>query len=183
MQTKVNRFLEKFNSSPRLRIGIFAAAGLTVLLLMLSECLPAVRDSAGPDETITQEEYLSELENSITRLVNTIDGVGRVSVMVTLESGTRYVYAVEETQDTDRTNQSDATRKTDNLSRKYIVVRDRDGGEAVVPQTTLLPEVRGVVVVCDGGDSAPVRARVTEAVAVALHLDYNQIFVTKMSQQ
>lgn len=181
MEKQLTGFLEKFNSNRKLRIGILAAAALAIALLVLSEFLPSEENVSRNDELLTEQEYLSSLENSITQLVSTIDGVGKVRVMITLNSGTEYVYAVEETADSDRQNQSDSTKQTSNLSRKYIIVKNKDGSEDVVLQKTLLPSVRGVVVVCEGGGNATVSARVTEAVAVALNLDYTQIYVTKMS--
>lgn len=181
MEKQTSGFLAKFNSSKKLRIAVLAAAAVAVALLVLSELLPEKKSTPSAPQTLTQEEYSATLENSITQLVSTIDGVGKASVMITLDSGTEYVYAVEQTEDTDRQNQSDGTKQTNNISRKYIIIKNNDGSEQVVLQTTLLPSVRGVVVVCEGGGSATVAARVTEAVAVALKLDYTQIFVTKMS--
>jgi len=182
LEKNLSRFSQRFSDDRRLRIGILIAAGLAVLLLMLSELLPQ-KDTDKAAAYPSNQEYLSAIENSITQLVGTIDGVGTAKVMVTLETGTEYVYAFEEDRDSDRLAQSDGTKQTDNLSRKYIIIQNRDGSQEAVLQTTRLPAVRGVVVVCEGGRNAAVAARVTQAVAVALDLDYHQIYVTGMSDQ
>ena len=60
---------------------------------------------------------------------------------------------------------------------KKFVLTDDDGG--VVLKTTE-PEVRGVIVVCDGGDNAAVKNGITSAVRAALSVDSNKITVLKM---
>lgn len=45
---------------------------------------------------------------------------------------------------------------------------------------TTEPEVRGVIVVCDGGDNAAVKNGITSAVRAALSVDSNKITVLKM---
>ena len=60
--------------------------------------------------------------------------------------------------------------RTDDQNRYY---------RGVVLKTTE-PEVRGVIVVCDGGDNAAVKNGITSAVRAALSVDSNKITVLKM---
>ena len=43
-----------------------------------------------------------------------------------------------------------------------------------------MPEIQGVLVVCDGGDDEDVRKRVTDAVKAALDIGDRHICVTKL---
>ncbi|MBQ3133662.1 MAG: hypothetical protein IJC17_05275 [Clostridia bacterium] len=88
--------------------------------------------------------YAAELESRLTALVAGVEGVGECTVMITLESGTEYVYTTP-----------------------------------TVLVTEVLPKVRGVVVVCDGGDNAAVCERVTEVITTALNIPERRVCVTK----
>lgn len=47
---------------------------------------------------------------------------------------------------------------------------------------TVTPTVRGVVVVCDGGDDPVIINRVTEAVTKSLDIPFSKVCVTKLSE-
>lgn len=53
-------------------------------------------------------------------------------------------------------------------------------GDAVLV-TEILPTVKGVVVVCEGGDDPTVCARIQNAVTTALHITSKRVCVTKLS--
>ena len=72
---------------------------------------------------LTSQEYVAQLEDRLTGIVGSIEGVGRCQVMVTAESGVEYVYAVEETQNVNRTNSyngDEATTTVYDLSLIHI---------------------------------------------------------------
>jgi len=176
-----------FNENKKFRIALYIISGAIVLIIFLSGFFE--KDTTKTTEKVAVEaptkEYVSELEHRVSELVSSIKGVGRSKVMITLESGVEKVFATEANEDINRlTNStSDSTRKEERqeIQKKYIVIQNGDGSEDVLVQTTLEPKIRGVVIVCDGGDNASIVARITEAVSVALDLDYNRIYVTKMT--
>ena len=61
------------------------------------------------------------------------------------------------------------------------MILDDGTGDSALVETTWLPEVRGVAVVCQGGDDAAVQARLTEMVSVLLGVSTNRISIAKMS--
>lgn len=60
-----------------------------------------------------------------------------------------------------------------------------DSGENVYQKNTdqktvsIEPKVRGVVVVCDGGDDPTVKSRVLDAITKALNISSNKVCITK----
>lgn len=93
-------------------------------------------------------------------IVSQIDGVGEAHVSVTLDSGIEYVYAKEEKQDTDtRDGASGSTTTRASSEEKLIIVEDENGRKTALLRKTLLPAVRGVVVVCEGGRGSAGRER------------------------
>ncbi len=124
-------------------------------------------------------EYTEMLEEKLETVISDMLGNSPVTVMVTLESSTEYVFADEIKTDADvykdqsafKIEQSDSNQKT------YIVVKDADGNESPVIVTEIMPIVRGVVVVCENGETPAVAAAVRLAVKSALNIDDTKICV------
>ncbi|GKH46957.1 MULTISPECIES: hypothetical protein [Anaerotruncus] len=136
---------------------------------------------------LTSQEYVAQLEDRLTGIVGSIEGVGRCQVMVTAESGVEYVYAVEETQNVNRTNSyngDEVARETqqENTEQKYIVVDAGNGKKEALVKTERQPAIQGVVIVCEGAGSMVVQERVTQVVTTALGIPYNKVCVTKLSK-
>ena len=136
---------------------------------------------------LTSQEYVAQLEERLTGIVGSIEGVGRCQVMVTAESGVEYVYAVEETQNVNRTNSyngDEVARETqqENTEQKYIVVDAGNGKKEALVKTERQPAIQGVVIVCEGAGSMVVQERVTQVVTTALGIPYNKVCVTKLSK-
>lgn len=159
-------------------VVVIALIGLSVLLPSDKGKAPQTAVLSDADtETARYEEKLCE---RVRTIVSQIEGVGDVHVSVTLDSGIEYVYAKEEKQDTDTRGGTDATVTTRASSEeKVIIVEDANGRKTALLRKTLLPAVRGVVVVCEGGGDPLVVSAVTEAVKTALGINTSQVCVTK----
>lgn len=152
------------------------------LLLLLPKL--AVRTPEKPTAVQTAESFAEETEKRLMAIIGDIDGAGRCRVMVTLENGVEYVYATEERNNSDR---SENLREGDTLlterddsESSVIVVETEDGRDGLLV-TELQPTVRGVVVVCEGGDDEAVRTRIEKAVTVALNISPKRVCITKLS--
>ena len=95
------------------------------------------------------------------------------------EQNKNSVSSYEQTQyaKDEKENSKSGDKTSEKSYEKKYVLTDDDGG--VVLKTTE-PEVRGVIVVCDGGDNAAVKNGITSAVRAALSVDSNKITVLKM---
>ena len=170
---------------PENRKKILLVAGIAAMVLIgLSVLIPSNKDTPqtaaaenADEETARYEEKLRE---RVLAIVSQIDGVGDAHVSLTLDSGIEYVYAKEEKQDTDM--QDDTTGGTTTRAsseEKLIIVEDENGRKTALIRKTLLPAVRGVVIVCDGGGDPLVVSAVTEAVKTTLGINTSQVYVTK----
>lgn len=136
-----------------------------------------------PQKTSTQS-YTEQVEENLTELINNIHGVGSAKVLVTLERNTEYVYATEEKKVTQSTQDqaANATIKNqanDSLETKYILVKGSDGSQQALAVTQVEPIVKGVVIVCEGGDQPAVQKNITDAVTTALNLSSARVCVIK----
>lgn len=146
-------------------IRILVVVGVAgMLLIALSECSAesSVMDLSAT--TVTAAQIESALESRMTTLLETVSGVGRCRVMITLESEEQAVYATDTTQSEDTTSES------------YLTV-DTDTGPAGLLLTRIQPIVRGVVVVCAGAEDPKVSRRITTVIATAFHISERRICV------
>lgn len=58
---------------------------------------------------------------------------------------------------------------------------DAGSGRQALVETAREPEIKGVAIVCEGGDDVAVIKRITDVVSVVLGIPTNRICVTKMT--
>lgn len=149
--------LEKQN---RTRLAV-VLGGAAMLLLLLSELLPATPSEIPAASASQASAYREQLEAQLQDLIGQIDGAGATTVMVTLETGEETVYATD-------------TQSGQTQSQETHVLLD-DG--TALAQTVYYPQVCGVAVVCDGGGDVRVAARITELVRALLDISSTRICV------
>ena len=150
--------LQKQNRT-QLAIILGVAAMLLILFSELFSTPAKTAANAGSSAAVSETAYREQLETQLTELIEQLDGAGKTVVMVTLESGEETIYAVD--------TQSGQNQET------HVLLEDGSALE----ETTYLPAVCGVAVVCDGGGDVRVAARITELVRALLDLSANRICV------
>ena len=177
----IQKRLRAFAQSDKARKALLVGGIIGVLLLIIPEFIP---EKVSEVTALTAQEYIRSTEERLTALVESIDGVGACRVMVTLENGVEYVYATEERTNSDRQEDVSGgdtrlTERDDNEST--AVISETEKGREGLLVTEIQPTVRGVVVVCEGGDNEQVCNRVSQAVTVALNISSKRVCVTKLS--
>lgn len=163
---------------------ILGIAGIALIFLS-TYLTPKKKSTETAAIAVSTKAYTEELEQKLTTILGGIDGVGQTEIMVTLENGVEYVYANEEKINTNTTedygsNDKKKVQEKEDYEQKLILVEGTNGKEALI-QKQLEPKVQGVVVVCEGGESAVVQQRVISAVTTALNINANRVCVTKLS--
>lgn len=158
------------------RINLLLVSGLAgMLLLCVSEWLPAgqsMQDTAQPiQQTQTAAAYEQQLETRLAALIRAMDGAGETAVMVTLDCGEETTYVT----DTQTEETSEDTRSSAASQRTHLLA----GAQPVV-QSVQAPQVRGVAVLCQGGDDAGIQRRITELVSALTGVGVSHITVNKM---
>ncbi len=170
------------------KVKILAAVLIAgIVLIALSEFWPSgSRSKAKQDsqDTKATQQYTQELEDKIKGIVGSISGVGDLKVLVTLESSEETVYAQETKTSVDSTqdamNQNGKTQLKESTEQKYLLVEGEDGKKQALVKTTKEPAVKGIVIVCEGGDRTAVKAEVIDAVTTALDISSSRVCVTKI---
>lgn len=130
------------------------------------------------------DEKREKLEKNLESVVSKIKGAGNSKIFLTFESSTETVYATEERKNKEASedkSSGETTRKkeTDDCEKKFITVKDSGGTEHALAVTEIEPKVKGVVVICQGGDDAVVKKRITECLMAALNISSSRICVAK----
>ena len=151
-------------------IVLVAAFALGIFLLTFDKLPFRAEKKISDSEPYYRVSFYTEnLEKRIKELCRSCDGVGDVHVLLTLDSGSEYVYASDVEQ---RQEDSGAS-----VTREYLLVSTSDGDEPV-KVTEIYPKIRGVAVVCSGGDRADVREKITSLLSAALGIPTNRIRVS-----
>lgn len=180
------KIMEIFSKDKKLKIltvvGLIGIVIIALTTFLPKKTEPIIKET---NNEISTDNYVEKLQNDILDLVTSIDGVGKAKVMVTLKNSVEYVYAKEEKQNTDKTNgslgENQTVQQRDNYEHKTILIEDQNGRKKALVRTTIEPTVKGVVIVCEGGDDVFVQEKVIEAVRTALGIGSNNVCVTKLS--
>ena len=128
-------------------------------------------------------EYVEYMEGKVHNIISSIKNVDEAEVMITLESSGEYVYAQEETKnsDTATTNNSEGDNKVQQRDtyEETIILVDSGGSRNALIKTQLEPKVKGVVIVCKGGDDPVVRQNITDTITTALDISSARVSVTE----
>ena len=102
------------------------------------------------------------LENRIVSICESVEGVEKVSAIVTLSGGFEAVYATEVTAS----------------GEDYVILGSGSNASGLLLlQKT--PEIVGIGIVCSGAESIAVRTELISLVSASFHLPTNRIYVTE----
>ncbi len=183
MKFDSKKIMEYFKGEKGKKILIIIGI-IGIILILISEFLPASTNNNTKTQLFSSKQYTDDLENQLATLVSGIEGAGKTNVMVTLENSGETIYAVQENKNTDITQDVQANsvtqkQQSDQTEQQYIIIDDSNGGQKALLQTQTEPKLKGVVVVCEGGDDPVVVQRIIESITVALDIPSNQVCVTK----
>ena len=119
-----------------------------------------------PAETQTQDD-----EARLQTLLQSVEGVGRVEVMLTCAESETLVF------------QTDTRESGDTREETTVFSSGQSSQKTPVAVKTVKPPWRGAVIVCDGAERASVRLAVIEAVSALTGLGSDKISVIKMKRQ
>ena len=127
------------------------------------------------------EDYAENLENKLEDILSSINGIGEVKVMITLEDTAERIPAINTTESNENTTEKDAqggTREVfkDDVS-KQVVTSNNNGKESLVIIKEIKPKVNGVVVVAKGAENAVLKEKIYKAVKTVLGIPGNKVEV------
>ena len=133
-------------------------------MLIAALALIVISYGKGGDTEEETEFYVAmlsdELEEKVEQLCLSVSGVRSATVLLTLDTSEEYVMA------------KDVERNGD--YQKSVIADSASGG---IELCVVSPRVRGVAVVCTGGDKPAVKQKIISLVSSALGIDSSKISV------
>lgn len=142
--------------------GLLAAVAVIAVGIVLILFGTAEQSSAGQEHSEYTDTKL--LETRVKTLCEQVYGVSDVTVMITMDTFGEQLYAFNAQQNSDGNNR--------NSRLEYVTT---SGG--LVPTGELMPRIRGVAVVCRGGDDPTVRLTLTEMLCALFSISSDSVSI------
>lgn len=170
---------------------LLLTAGILLLVLSFPDFSgesPSSETDAGQPGGLSEndilQEYTRNLEKQTAEMLSQVQGVGEVSVMITLKSGNRKIIEKDESEASQSTQEGeggDAQRVSEDVTREEasVYLQNEDGSSEPYVSSELYPEIEGVAVIAGGADNAVVRRDITEAVQALFGVEAHKIKIMK----
>lgn len=128
----------------------------------------------------TEANYEQQIEKRLVSILEKMEGVGRVSVMVTTYSNEEKVLASDVTtssQQSEERDQAGGTRNNMTTNNNQKVVLQSGNTPYVIKENK--PTIKGVLILAEGADNSNVRSQIIESVANLLDVPVHKVSVLK----
>lgn len=121
-------------------------------------------------------DYTERAQGELEEIIGTITGAGTSRVMLTFESSFESVYANNAKLLEDVESGTFPGSKTS--EKEIVLAGDRINGETPILLKEICPRVKGVLVVCEGGDDIGVCEQIKNAVSALFGISASKVCVT-----
>ena len=157
-------------------LGFLRQYRYTALILLagvLLLCVPERSQAeALPEASKTETDNHQDLQTQLTMLLSSMEGAGKVQVLLTQASGQEIIYQMDEDQK--------AGENSREIRRETVLITDGARAQDGLITRVDPPVYLGAVVLSQGADSAAVRLALVEAVRSATGISADKITVLKM---
>jgi len=171
MQKYIDFLKERIGKEKLLKIALISGvAGM--IMILVSDFFPIDKSTTEKNAGLNISSYKNNLEEEVETMLEKIDGVGRVEVMITFSGTEEYIFAEE-------IKASKSDKFSSQMQNEFVLIEKNGEKEALISKVNN-PQISGVVVVCDGGDSDKVCESVYRTVSTVLGIPTKNIYVTKL---
>lgn len=172
------------------KLLLVLAAGIVLIALSAGDMstrkkeTPKEIENTTDTESDTEDEYTKKLEKQFESVLANVSGVGRVKVMITLDTSSEKVTLSDPVYKNDSVNETEADgsvrSQTNSESSPQTVFSEKDDVKDPYVVKEIEPVIKGVLVVCEGGDNDSVKKEITSAAEVLFGLESHKIKVMKL---
>lgn len=136
-------------------------------------------------ESNSNSDNTATLQSNLESILSNIDGVGKVSVLLTYSESSELVPLYDETKSETTTEEADTSggkrTTTDTNTQKSAIMQENSSGEkSIITQKTVSPKIEGAIITAEGGENANVKTQIIQAVEAATGLATHKIQVFKL---
>ena len=141
-----------------------------------------VQDETASSGSTDDEAYVRRLERRLEDALVQVQGVGKVSVMITLSASSEKIVEKDRESSSETSGENESGSSKRSSSSETSVYTGNGSNETPYITKELSPAIEGVLVIADGGDDAVVIENITEAVQELFPVDTHRIKVMKRNQ-
>ncbi len=168
MNKLTEKITERLKADKKLLfILILGFSGMVLLLFSGNEKTETAPGDSGTEINAVE----AELEEKLVSLIKTVEGAGKVRVMVTVDCLQERTVAIN--------TETESGENKAEYKSEYVIVESSGDSDGLLLKVTA-PVIRGVGITCEGADTAAVKQEVIRLVSAALGVPVNRIWVTGM---
>lgn len=164
--------IEKYSKKIQQWLITYRYPIIIVLIGLVLLAIPGKKEIAPQQTSTIQKTEQKDMTQQLSEILSKIEGVGKVEIMLTVQSGEKTYYQ----RDEDRNGEGDSS----SVRQDTVILTDGERNQYPLISQVLPPEYLGAVIVCQGADKPAVKWAIVEAVSKATGLGADQISVLKM---
>ena len=141
------------------------------------------------DETKSSVSLASDsynLQNSLEEILESMEGVGKVNVLINYSETSSLVALYNETTTESSTQEEDTSGGTRNITQtdtqKEIAYSEASGSSEPITQKVIMPTIEGAIITAEGASNATIKANIISAVEAVTGLATHKIQVFQMGK-
>ena len=171
MNKLTEKIAERLKKDKKLLIiVILGFSGMLMLLFSGGEKKDIRPDDSSPDITAIE----STIEEKLCALIKTVEGAGKVKVIVTVDCLEEKTVAIN--------SEAENGENKSEYKSEYVIIESAGDSEGLLLKITA-PVIRGVGITCEGAESQNVKQEIIRLVSASLGVPVNRIWVTKMAKK
>ena len=169
----MQNLIDKIRQDKKLTIVLLiGVVGVVMLIFVRSDS--ETKTSPEKSEMTTAATYSTYdiekiFENKLTEIISQINGAGKTSVVVSVASSGEYVYAKNIKTESDNDSMSEDS--------EIVIYESQNGVDEGLVISIKSPDVIGVAIVCEGGESSVVKAEITKLVTSLFGIGADRVYV------
>lgn len=136
------------------------------------------------DTQKSQNSDYYSLQDRLETILETIEGVGKVKVLINYSETSSVVAMYNETVTESSTQEKDTSGGTRNVTevdtQKQIAYSEESGNSTPITEKVIMPTIEGAIITAQGAENATVKANIVSAVEAVTGLATHKIQVFKM---
>lgn len=128
-----------------------------------------------------------DLENNLEDILETINGVGKVKVLIKYSESSTVVAMYNETISESITKENDGNGGSKDVkeseNKKEIVYTDEDGTNKPITEKVVMPVIEGAIITAQGASNANIKTSIVSAVEAVTGLPVHKIQVFEMDSK
>lgn len=175
--------LEKIRLGQKNQIVLLVLAGVLLLIITIptKDSGVTVSKTVQTEHAEVEASQKEQLEQRLQTVLETVSGVGKTEVMISLKSDGKKIVEKDLQVSEDEESSADASKVyRKDSSESTVYQQGTDGKQMPYVTETMEPEITGVLVVSQGADDPVIITEITEAVMALFGVEAHKIKVMKM---